>query len=443
MAALYPHLAMRETLGPSARAFVDSRHRRTISRGGNRCGKTNNGAIKAWNHLLARPNRELLIVTGDHKGKTQGVGKALHDTAPYHRLVDSNWNKRRGWKSDVIELDNGSTVAFRSGRGDTISISSVNATAIWCDEPPHEHLWGEIISRVATSGGPIWLTMTPFGVPVEWLRKRVSGYPDQGKPPTEDWDEHRLRLQFEDLPWRTPEDIQIQREEYSTAEAGQRINGEWEGVAETRALEDYVAESCMVAELPERPQWEVLLGFDHGRAAGHEICILVLYDDGRPLRQAAGSMGERRKPYMVAYDEFVNPGRSNTEQDAEGVRAMLLGHDIHTWDVDRARGDINVAGKAREAMTVNQDLSALLDIQIGPAIKGRRSVENGIRTINTAFRRGILKVHVRCKRLRRTCLYWDGSDDDYKHLFDGLSYIAVPELVKVIRGLGGPEVRLP
>jgi hypothetical protein len=283
--------------------------------------------------------------------------------------------------------------------------------------------------------------MTPIGVPVEWLRKRVEGYPDQGIPPAEAWDHYRIRLLPEDLPWRSPKSIKLQREGYSATQVDQRADGAWEGASDCRALEDYSDELCMVGLLPDRPTWAVMLGFDHGKAAGHQVCIVLLWDDGRPLYRG----DERRPPCMVVIDEYVNTERSNTEQDAAAIREKLLAHDppIQVWDIDKARGDINVAGKARETLTVNEDFSALLGIHVAPAIKGRRSVEDGIHVINKAFRRGILKIHARCEALRRTCLYWDGSDDDYKHLFDGLSYIAVPELKPVFRGGPGPEVRLP
>ena len=90
--------------------------------------------------------------------------------APGELAPGVRYTHKRGFTGSYIELRNGSTLTFVTANQDTIDLASATLDFIWVDEPPHEHIWGELVARVRKRRGVIFLTMTPIGRPVDWLR---------------------------------------------------------------------------------------------------------------------------------------------------------------------------------------------------------------------------------------------------------------------------------
>ena len=178
--------------------------------------------------------------------------------------------------------------------------------------------FGEALARVAVFNGPVWMTFTPIGRPVEWLRAHVEGVPEEDLPPKEEWEQHAFKLTVEDcttvdgIVVRTPESIAAQAAACPVGQEGQRLRGEWEGVTEGRAIPgfnpvDHVRErSELLALLPEyAPQWR--LSFDHGE--GH-------------LKKIALVMARIGRTFLVL-GEYRGPGNTTEHDDAEAVLDLL------------------------------------------------------------------------------------------------------------------------
>ena len=158
---LRPHLLFDPS--PKQRKMVESEHSRVLVRSCNRGGKSEAAAVKVWRFALAKPGRIILVVSATHKGKIEVVGEKLSKYAPRAELVNSDYNATRGWKNDVIQLKNGTKIIFRSAMSASTSIAGLTVDAAWIDEPIPRALYGEIVTRVATTDGPIWCFPAPEG----------------------------------------------------------------------------------------------------------------------------------------------------------------------------------------------------------------------------------------------------------------------------------------
>lgn len=403
------------TFEPSTkqRVIIESDCPRLLARAANRAGKTEAGAVKSWRFVLDNPGSILLVVAANHKSKIEVVGEKLWLYCPHDEIIDSDWNATRGWKNDVIQLRNGSRIIFRSAESQSTSIAGLTVHACWCDEPMPQHLWGEIMSRVAVHNGPVWITMTPIGRELEWLKLIIEGDPTRGIEPQEDWQQVIIELTTKDCPWRTQESIDNQCASYGPWEYAQRARGAWEGITIDRAFESFT-EDNLIERVPQA-EWHVGLGMDHGEGAGRETCLLVIWSV--PLSR------------LVVLDEYASSKPTVPEEDAAEIKEMLRTHSMRPHSVDLAYGDSNSAGKMRPGLLVNDLLEPHLQgIHLRAPDKRPGSVDYGTRLINLAMMRGHLLIHPRCLGLLKSVKHWKGKDDDLKHMVDALRYIAVPVL---------------
>lgn len=395
--------------------LMDTDHPRVLVRAANQAGKTEVGAAKVWDFALSNPGSIILVVAANHKSKVEVVGAKLHALSPRTQLLPgSDYNPTRGWRNDVIQLRNGSRIIFRSAESQATSIAGLTVHAVWIDEPPPQHLWGEILSRVAVFNGPVWITMTPIGRSLEWLRTIIEGDPSKGVAPQEDWLQITIELTTRDCPWRTQESIDAQCASYGPWEYAQRAKGAWEGVTPDRMFPAFT-EALVSSEVPANHEWSVALGMDHGIGAGHEACVLLLWSN------------EINR--VIVLDEYINDLASTPEVDARAILGMLTRHQIRPQHVDIAYGDTNAAGKAQPGRKVNDLLEEHLQgIRIRTPDKRPGSVDNGVRMLHVAMQRGHFQVHPRCQSTIKSLRHWQGKDDDLKHILDALRYASVPIL---------------
>lgn len=413
--AAFPFLRAIRDGSPKQRDFVLSPAKRHLLRAGNRVGKTYSGAAKAWLHVM-EPHRRLLVLAANHTSKVAVVGRELADMAPLGMLQNSDYDARRGWRNDLIQLRNGSEILFRSGEAAPTAIAGIEATGAWCDEPPDEVLYGEVTSRVAVTQGPIWLTMTPIGRPVEHLKTRVHGDPDRGIAPSEQWEETIIHLSHEDCPWRSPESIDAQIASYMPWEVPQRVHGAWDGLAADRLFFAFDPTKHIASNLP-RADWTLSVAIDHGELAGRQIAILFAYS--------------RSAQAVHILDEYVSSHRTTIEEDAEGIKAMLARHRLTPAHIDHWWGDINSAGKS-DHRSINQRMGDCLGVRINPPDKSAGSIMAGVHAINTGFRSDTLFVHRAARSALKALNYWGGKNDDLKHAADALRYGLVPALTHVM-----------
>lgn len=404
--------------GPVAERFHRSRSKRRLIRAPNRSGKTWAGSHEAWTQAVENPGTTGLVVAADWAGYRDVIARTMWEQAPRHLLYpESAYSPSRGWKNHHIQLTNGSSILFRSARSQTTSLAGIRASWLWADEPPPRELWGEMLSRVATDDGPVWLTFTPIGGELGWLREIVED-------PAKGWDEYVIQLTPKDCPHRTQEDIDSQVASYGAWEMAQRARGEWEGVTLDRALEGF-SEASVDGAVPTL-EWSVGLGLDHGEGAGRENCVLILWNSAKKL--------------LWIIDEYVSTRSTTPEEDAVCLRSMLLRHRLDPVAVDSAVGDTNSAGKGSGGR-VNDLIGHALGVRVGSPSKGPGSVEWGTRLLDVALRRGQVRVHPRCGATIAAMKHWTGKEE-HKDLIDAVRYVATPILESFFRGPELDRLRL-
>ena len=112
---------------------------------------------------------------------------------------------------------------------------------------------------------------------------------------------------------------------------------------------------------------------------------------------------------------------------------MMKPWGIGLHQVDEARGDSNSAGRLGLGLSVNETLErAFADLAgssrppfaIRVPYKGRGSIKARARLLNAAAIDGRFRVHESCPKLIHSLRHWRGQNDDLKHPFDALAYIA-------------------
>lgn len=415
-AALMPIL--RFDPSPKQEAFHRSTHKRRIVRAGNQVGKTKMCADEAWSFALGvNPYKDVppgptrgLVIAADYQSYIDVVGFSLHQSCPHWALVDSDYDTNRGWKNNRILLKNGSSITFRWGGSKSTAVAGLVCDWVWIDEPPPQHLFSEAMTRVAVRNGYAFLSMTPIGRPVDWLREHVEGDPDKGTEAREDWEQFVIRLTVEDCPHRTQESIDTQMAGYLPSEMPQRRDGAWEGSVADRALECFELDSVVDWELDVMGRSMVRLSLDHGEKASRQTALAALYNADK----------------ILVFAENASTTATAIEDDAREIEELLRQHGMTVQDVDEAVGDINSAGKMARGRSVNDELGAALDLEISKAKKGK--VSDSVYYVNMALKERRLFIHSRCVGLIKSMLNWkhESKYEDLKHFIDALFYLVSP-----------------
>jgi hypothetical protein len=433
--------------------FHASAHPRRLARAPNQTSKTISGAVEAWAHAtgahpcnpaFSRAPADGLILIADLQNMYSAVCAKLREVEPGHQLhADCRYIKGKGYYTNgkrLIRLHSGITIEFRGGRGEVVSVASITVGWLWIDEPPGAQHFGEALARVAVFNGPAWMTFTPIGRPVEWLRHHVEGDRETGAPPKEEWEQHSYQLAVEPcttvdgLPIRDEASIAAQVAACPVGQEGQRLRGEWEGVTQGRALPgfDPSAHVRPLSELVQllnghTPEWR--LGFDHGE--GHQKKIaLVTARIGRTF---------------LVLGEYRGPGNTTEHDDAAAVLEVLAqlreaGADVSAELIGlrgRAIGDSNSAGlggsgRAAAGAKFNDFLerafALALHLELPPfrievPYKGPGSVQTGEALLNTAFKQGQLLIAQDCTALIKSLSHYTlKRESNLKDAIDCLRY---------------------
>ena len=397
-----------------------------ILRGPNQAGKTIIGARETIYHLLGwhpyqvlpkAPVEGKIVTYSFPQGmKAQRVLKQM--LPPWELSPDTHWHPDKGFRDGIIRLQNGSVCTIQTDTQALLAHSSDTLDFVWFDEPPSAGKYGENQARISVRNGYIWITLTPIGRPVTWLKDEVEA----GKIA-----EVHFGLTPANVPFITPERIDEIIAGYLEEERDQRAYGAWEGVSPERKFTQFKPDLYVIDDtgLPSS-NCAIYTGNDHGEKTNSEyFLILAVY-------QAPNKRGVI-VPHLIALAEYTGEAGAHPEQDAEGVSQLLKTLGLQLTDISYSRADTNSAGKLSGGRSVNKILEGAFANLVGrddPPFpiykpdKSKGSVIGGTRRINNAFRDGTLKVHERCKQLIHSLRYWDGGDDDNKHAIDALRYIS-------------------
>lgn len=348
--------------------------------------------------------------------------------------------KKRG-----LQFKNGSDWIFRSSHQQPGTQRGIFATGcVIINEPPAEHLWGEITRAWSMDERlPVLMNFTVIDdirkehVELAWLKKEIGN-------PKKRWSEHVVPLRFDTCPHRSRASIQRQMDDCPEWEYAQRIDAEWDTAAIDRIFvgfddRPYADGGCVVndADLAEMaPEVvQIGLGFDHAERPGGEIAILGCFWTAKGTAHG------------VVLDCYVSSGRTTPATDASFVLGLLADRGLSPLSVDVAKGDHNSAGKS-SLTNINRELelafAAALDSSVPPfsiekARKGQGSVMYGVRVLNNALANSRLFVHERAKPLIHSLNNWRGKEM-HKDAIDAARYLFT-ELLDLTRG-GAAEIRL-
>ena len=410
--------------GPPHKAFMESAARFRLLRAPSQSGKTMAAAYETVCRCLGvhpycevpPPPIEGRVVCHSFR-QSVVVQTKVYEMIPDGLLArDCSFHPVRGFKHNTITFRNGSRIVFVTSEQARLALASATLDMVWIDEPPTEETYSESVSRLVQTGGCLYMTLTPIGRPVDWLRDVV----DDGVI-----SETHYSLSTESCPWMSQEQVDEAIAVCLPSQRPQVIYGDWDGVTPDRYFAAF--DDAMVSEdLPDR-ELRIGLGIDHGEDVGREVALLCAFTD------------DPKNPRVWFLDEYVSQGKTGIEADALGILTMLDRAGLRPEAVDEARGDTNSAGKSSAGYAINSLLTEAIarlsglpehspPFRIRPARKGPGSVVYTSRLLHACMVKGDLIINPRCESLVDSFRHWRGpggdrANRDLSHALDAARYI--------------------
>lgn len=139
--------------------------------GGNRTGKTTNGAAKIVKSALNNPFTSYWCNTwADMSIPVQQA--AINSQLPPSRVAVGNYSEKNGYSKKIVILDNKSVIRFKTYEQGAASFQGTAKDGIWNDEEPPEDIYNECQARLIDRNGTMITTMTPLqGFTWVWNKK--------------------------------------------------------------------------------------------------------------------------------------------------------------------------------------------------------------------------------------------------------------------------------
>ena len=403
---------------------------------------------------LPTPNVGIVYVPDLDHSYADDICRTIRMLEPAGHLAKGcSYSEAAGYKIGGrrgIQWANGSRILFRSSHQEAKSQAGVYADWGLINEPPARHLWGEIMRAFSlSSDAPIIMNFTVVddvrksSPDTAWLREILDD-------PSSTWAQYVVPLRASNVPHRVPSgcpgderctitggdcdapDCNV-RQQWALCppeERAQRIDAEWDAPAIDRYIRGFT-DACIVDDsdyqrigLPAIVQ--IGVSFDHGEAPGHETeCLYAWWRD-----QGGDNV-------VLVLDEYGSSGRTTSATDASCIADQLNAHGLTLFDVDRAHGDINTAGKSAVTGSVNRELEIAFaglvrgdpnnpPFRVAKAKKGSGSVLAGARVLSSACAAQRLWFHRRCTNHINAFRKWKGTDrgEDakIKHWIDDVRY---------------------
>lgn len=342
-------------------------------------------------------------------------------------------------KNPCVKFRNGSKLWIKTTNQGGLSLAGGTYDFVHFDEPPkNARVYAEMVKRTTRTNGWVFLTFTPVNAPVDYIRDMAED------------DEHRLvdihsrcvpemlipvgntrpiRIDGEvcDQDW-----IDAQIADSLAYEVEVVVHGGWEFRQEGRifvAYQDDVNDGHTVKAAPPQfsGKFDLHFGADHGSGDNFSSCAVLV-----------GVVKSEHGHAVWVLDEYVSDGMTTEKQDAKGVVDMLKRWGWVWKDIDHAFGDrVHYGPKGGLGKKSNGQLQRAVARELGvqPHKMGKQiltvkrgkghgagSVHMGVRWLHRAMVRGDFHVSERCTRVLGMLNNWDGSDDQWKHIADGLRY---------------------
>ena len=436
---------------PPQEQWLRSNARIKMFRGGNQIGKSAVGIVELLSRLKGKhpyltvkpPPIEAWAVF--HSWEQSKILQAkLYDMVCKADLhPDVEFVKGRGFRgtgAPCVRFKNGSILRIKTTQqargGQTLSLASGTVDYVWIDEPPPPNVIGELFGRVVRTRGTIGITLTPVGVPCDYLQSMVeSGQITEVVAP----------LTVENVtpkgcrPLMTQDEIDQVALNYLPIDRAARMTGAWiQGIPEGRVFDQFKEE--LISNVPPNTNsadFRFALGVDHGSDAGSQVCVLVAID-------VAPRDKGKLNPFVYVLDEYV-AGAAPAEVPARAILAMLKRNNLEMAHIHYFTGDRSHGGNRYGGRMSNQQLTAAfahimgypvgrLPFRIRTAFKPKFSVFYTCSVLHSIMAKSRFQVFPRCKNLIRSIQQWAMKktgglkDDENKHAVDALRYACMPIL---------------
>lgn len=405
---------------PPAKLFHSDPKKFRLLRGGNQGGKTTaNAAETIWRlrgrhpFLVVPPAPTAGWIVCSSWKQSLVIQRKFYEMLPKRELAPGvRFSNKNGFPGAYVEMAYGSTLQFVTASQQVTDLASATLNFVGVDEPPPESIWSELVARISHyPDACLWMTMTPIGHPVEWIREKV----DRGE-----LSDHQFSLTVENctpgggLPFKSSAQIKEIEEQYLSMERAQRVHGAWEGISPDRFIEAF-GEGCISDDPPPSDLvFEVGVGIDHGAKAGRQSITLVY------VGELEGEV------HCWIWDEAQQDGRSSTEDDGKAFLQLCGRNDVSLHELDTVVGDRAHGGDWKGNQKSNRDLvnaiarlegqrpyklpQALRQIRVPRKWQG--SVAYGCRLMNKLAAAGRLHVHPRCEGFIDAAMHWQGDTRD-------------------------------
>jgi hypothetical protein len=356
------HCATRFWTNPQRQLF-DSPYRLTVSWGANGIGKSV-GAAELCRRALAgelywqpkRRNGRTVILCGktwSQVGVTLGYFWELVDPRWFREKIRFEGGRLMGQRLAVFDIvaGPGKGGQLRCGTFNAENLAGPRAEVVITDEPLPENVHNELWPRLFGRGGRMYETFTPtmgtsHKLDYLWTLVDDETKPYIGEIQTElTLDAVTPRGGLYEIPWVTTQEIEelvggmsaavraIRTGRSRTPEMKDAYYSAWGDHLRIDGLPPWMEEALNSGEnIP------IGVGIDHGSKPGAQRAVLVAV-----LRR-----GIRSRVHVL--DEYTGDGRTESEEDAQGIIDMLRRNrlkiqDVDQWVGDRAHGGFSGGGK--------------------------------------------------------------------------------------------------
>lgn len=146
---------------PYQQGFWNSLKKEKLIIGGNRSGKTINGAAYCIDKCIKENNLSVWGSTwADMSIAVQQ--KKIKELLPRNEVSYADWSEQRGFTNKIIIFKSGSAIRFKTYDQGAESFQGTNKDIIWNDEEPPMDVYHEEKARLIDNDGEILTTMTPL-----------------------------------------------------------------------------------------------------------------------------------------------------------------------------------------------------------------------------------------------------------------------------------------
>lgn len=401
-----------------AREFMESTNKMTLLCAANQISKSSSQIRKAitwattpdlWPKLWKNtplqfwylyPTRDVASIEFEKKWKPEFLPSGEYKTHPQY-----GWEEE--WKHGslvAIHFKTNVSIYFKAYAQDASHLQSGSCAAIFCDEELNEHLFDELMFRLAATDGYFHMVFTAT-LAQEFWRQAIEGKGEDERFP----DAHKQQvtmydcLTYEDGTPGAYSEEKINRIKAtcrSEAEVQRRVYGRF--VAETGLLyETFERKRHYVPKHPIPPTWRVFAGVDIGSGGG----------TGHPAAIAFVATSPDYRQFRV-----VDTWR--------GDRVLTTSSDIMMKYIEMKRA-LNLHGVEAYYDYAAKDFGTIAMRMGEPFLQADKSHETGEAVLNVLFRHDMMKIfmgHEQDKLVTELLTLRKGSKKQKNDLSDALRY---------------------